>query len=212
MNLQRALTFSLKHKKQIILIYTIFYIFLTISLIILKDTQFRFIWNNLGRNAGNLSVIFFSLAVLPGIINRLKIPSQIKPVSIILMLFRRQNGILMFLFALSHYLLMRIYPALHYQIFNFPSQIFEFMGMLAFTFSVPLFLTSNDYSQHRLAHKWSQLHKIVYVICWLIFLHIALIPKLSITTVLIGIISLLELYSLTKIYLNKRTNNSQSAN
>lgn len=206
------LTFLLTNKKKILNLYKVLYILSFLLPFLLLIPNFHSYWRDTGRISANLSVMFFSLATLPGILNRLSVTGFLKQSQIILMLFRRQHGILMFIFALSHYLLIRIYPIISIKGNLLNINLFELFGFIAFILSAPLFITSNNFSQSKLAHKWAILHRLVYLICWMIFLHLVTMPRINWSTVLIYLICILEIISWTiKLKFIKKHNTTSTS-
>lgn len=187
-------SYIIKQKKLIIWIYRIAYLFLILSIATFKWTKPY--WLDIGRQAGDIAVIFFTITILPGILSRLKATGFLQQIQTSLMLFRRQNGILMFLFALTHYTYIRILPIIFQGSIWWKISIFEWLGISAFLLSAALFITSNNYSQRLLGPKWAKLHKLVYLITWLIFLHLVFMQRANWATSIILIISVLEITSI----------------
>ncbi len=149
------------------------------------------------RECGEYAALLFILVSIPGIARRFRYNHKF---IMILMTFRRQLGVLMYLFALLHSLVLRIIPWIAKQIpLRFETEIFPAMiaSMLLFT----LFITSNDWSVKNLGDWWNRIQRMMYIIVWFIFAHIALVG-LSKWTVLIGITSVLQVSS--HIYAKKR--------
>jgi sulfoxide reductase heme-binding subunit YedZ len=51
---------------------------------------------------------------------------------------------------------------------------FELAGVAAFTLLTPVFITSNEWSVRTLGRAWRTIHALVYLVIWLVFLHVAL--------------------------------------
>lgn len=98
------------------------------------------------------------------------------------MLFRREAGILMGVFAIEHGL------AFFYKMEVGASFVFTKnfwlagnnitpigWGMLALLTTIPLIVTSNNFSMRLLQNKWKKLHRLVYLILIFATLHIAFI-------------------------------------
>ena len=122
----------------------------------------------------------------------------------LLLIFRRQFGITMFLFAALHGLTVSVMPKIvNNALFRF--SVFELYGLSALILLLLLFLTSNDFSQNRLGKSWYLLHRLVYLIMWLILIHVAL-QRLSYWSVLASILVVAEMagiiYSNLKKYIN----------
>lgn len=155
-------------------------------------------WSRFGRLMANLSVLAFILSLLPGIFRRLQAHGLFQDLQLILMLFRRQFGLAMYLFAFYHYLFSRIFPTLKFNGNLLAISPFELFGFIAFLLTTPLFLTSNDQSQRRLGRRWGQLHRLVYIIIWLIVIHIALQLKFGPTLILLIITAITQTFSLLR--------------
>ncbi|HKY74442.1 MAG TPA: ferric reductase-like transmembrane domain-containing protein [Patescibacteria group bacterium] len=119
-----------------------------------------------GRKLGTLSVWLLSLTLLPGILRRLQMFTTVR---VILMLFRRHFGILMYWTAITHGLFMFGLQALASGSWTVNAPIL--MGILAVLVSFPLLLTSNDMSVRLLKGWWNTLHKLVYVTLFFATLH-----------------------------------------
>jgi DMSO/TMAO reductase YedYZ heme-binding membrane subunit len=164
---------------------------------------------DIGKKLGSISALLFCLAITTGIINRLqnnpifgKIANKLKPVGNYLMYSRAQIGISMFISGLAHYLLVVIVPFAKYGLEPKPQAYFIF-GLLALFLSFWLAITSNTQSKKLLKTKWKMLHSLVYVIVWLIFLHVALID-ISVISVLVLGYAILETYSLIYVQIQKK--------
>lgn len=159
------------------------------------------LWPKFGRLLANLSVIFFCLTVLPGILKRFQVGGFLQNIQLILLIFRRQLGIAMYLFALYHYLFSRLFPTLKFHGNLFALSTFELVGMAAFLLTLPLFLTSNNWSQLKLGPNWRRLHRLVYLIIWITLIHIILQSKFGPITILLAVTAILEIASFFKGFL-----------
>lgn len=203
--------FSKENCKTYFKILILVIILTTIFIIVLPKESIKvFEIKNIGKKLGSLSAILFCLAITTGIINRFqnltiknlgldinlgqKIFQKFKPVSNHLMYSRTQIGIAMFVSALSHYLLVVIVPVVKYSR-EIQLQNYLIFGFLALFLSFWLAITSNSFGKKILKNKWKQLHSLVYVIVWLIFLHTALI-EISMISIIILIFAILETFSL----------------
>ncbi|MFW5703643.1 MAG: ferric reductase-like transmembrane domain-containing protein [Patescibacteria group bacterium] len=152
----------------------------------------QFFFYQFSRAAGQAAVIAFVLSITPGIARRFGIRNS---VTTILMLFRRQTGILVFLFGLMHYIIIFMAPNIRAGEVPSDPPTYQIMGVLALYALLPLFLTSNNRAVKKMGKWWQRLHRLVYVIAWLTFLHIALV-EINFWAVLIGIFAVLETVSL----------------
>ncbi len=127
----------------------------------------------LGKKAGVVALGLYLLSLVPGILSRTR---WFPLVGTIIMPFRRQIGILMFLAALVH--------------FNWTTSIFVFVlgvppmfnwaqiaGLASLLILLPLWLTSNDPSKKFLGTKWKMLHNLTHLAIFLIFTHLVLFQK-----------------------------------
>lgn len=139
----------------------------------------------LGKIFGNISATIFLFTQIPGIIRRFQAAGIIKNLGNLLMFSRRELGIFMFVTASVHYLLMFVLPTFRYG-FN-PPPGFVVFGILAFYLSLPLFLTSNQWSKKKLKKKWNYLHKLSYLILWAIFLHVSLNGNINMSLLIVAV-------------------------
>jgi len=145
-----------------------------------------------GMILGLIAFGLFTIAILPGMLTRLGIRSSIIQ---FLMTYRREFGKLMFLFAFGHYLTIKLFPMIVLNLpINFP--LYQIMGFIGLTLTLPLFLTSTNWAQKKFGRYWKTLHSLVYIIVWFIFLHVALVQGISIVSVLIFLIAFMELFSI----------------
>lgn len=94
--------------------------------------------------------------------------------------YRRALGLLAFYYVLMHFLAYFLLD----QVLNIPAIIadiarrpFITIGMAGLLMLIPLALTSNTWSIRRLGSRWSQLHKLAYVIAVAGALHFAMSVK-----------------------------------
>jgi methionine sulfoxide reductase heme-binding subunit len=57
--------------------------------------------------------------------------------------------------------------------------VFELMGFMMVMLLIPLLLTANPWAQRKLGRYWKTLHKLIYVVWGLLFLHLALLEGLG---------------------------------
>ena len=146
---------------------------------------------------GRTALTLLGIVVLPGILGRFAV--EIKLTRIITV-FRRQLGILVFVLAFSHYQLVRGISIYTGKIPLLSRPLFEVTGTSALFLLFFMFLTSNNFSVRNLGKNWKRLHRIVYIILWLLVLHIGL-QRISIWSVFILTFAILELASLSYYYL-----------
>lgn len=148
-----------------------------------------------GLKAGSVSLILYTVTLIPGILGRFGLKNKFY---VVLMAFRREFGIFMYLFALAHVWLVAIVPAINSN--RLPQiQAFTVAGGVAVSLLFMLFVTSNDYAVQKLKQNWKKVHKLTYYALGFIFLHLIL-TKLSIWTLLAAILIILEVASF--VYIN----------
>ncbi|MCX7996653.1 MAG: ferric reductase-like transmembrane domain-containing protein [Patescibacteria group bacterium] len=172
------------------------------SVAILADLPGSLFFLKSGRLVGQVSLVLFVIVILPSILRRFGV--RWEPATVV-MLFRRQLGVLMFVFALAHYLFVGLVPNILYGKLPESIPVYQVLGMLAFMATLPLAVTSNDYFQRRMGKNWTRLHRLVYIIVWLIFGHVVLFSGVGFWSILIFIIAALELLSLAYAASRKAT-------
>lgn len=204
-------TTVLKNKTQIITAFKCFYWLILIIIVLgaysiaTNGSQMPFFYE-IGVNAGRASIIFFAITLLPGMMRRFGITNKILTS---IMTLRRYFGISVYMLALLHFMIVRfIFHVMQYGLMLPQLMLFEVMGFMALNMLFLLFLTSNNFSVAKLGIWWKRLHSLVYVIVWLIFLHVALM-SISVWTILIGLTALAEVTSL--IFAAYKKNQSKSA-
>ncbi len=154
-----------------------------------------------GVSSGKIALLLLGIVVLPGILGRFKV--EIKLTRIIT-LFRRQLGIVAFLVAFTHFTIVRGLQYLSgYNPLKAPFELFVVMGTGALFLLFLMFLTSNDTSKKRLGKWWKNLHRLIYLVLWLLVLHTGL-QRISVWSVYIFIFASLEIVSWTYYFLKKR--------
>jgi DMSO/TMAO reductase YedYZ heme-binding membrane subunit len=204
--MQNVLVFVTTNKKMIGNIFKLFYTLLVITMVyggyeIYRQGPLMMTFFDLGLKAGQASVVFFTLTLLPGMARRFNLRN---PLTSSIQVVRRYFGISVFLLAFFHFVMLRVMPVLLGLVPLFLYQLFEMFGVVALTLLFVMFLTSNDFSVARLGRNWYRLHTVVYLVAWLIFLHIAVRDIRSSWGILIGITALVETVSLLYDYVQKR--------
>lgn len=152
-------------------------------------------WIKLGIIAGNAALITFILTLSPGILKRYNAIGSLQSIRLLLMSLRRQLGIMMYFFVIDHYLWVRLMPSLKFSSSIIPTNLYEIIGMLAFFLLTPLFLSSNNFSVKKIGKKWNLLHKLVYLINWLIFLHLLLLGRGNWNLIIIFMLGITQAFS-----------------
>ena len=162
------------------------------------DAKYSFFYS-LALILWKIAVINFSVVLIPGIFKRFRL--RHKTVSL-LMIFRRYIGISMFLFALIHASFIRLIPVISRMEFVFLRPAFELAGLSALFLLFLLFTTSNYLSQRILKIWWYRLHKLIYLIMWLILFHLGL-QRISIWTLISAITVFVMIASFIYQYLSR---------
>lgn len=180
-------------------IYWLFVPFLFIAVFAsrINDSVLLFIFS-IGSLLGKIALILFIASLLPGIGERFGI--QNKPLAL-LKIFRREIGILMYITAIAHLILAKLVITTSLTELLMPMP-FEIMGTLSLFILFFLFITSNTFSQVKLRLNWYRIQRLIYIGMFFIFLHVAFL-KLSIWTVLMGILIIVQAASFIALY--KRT-------
>lgn len=121
---------------------------------------------------GKVAFLLYITTLIPGILRRLQVQPLIQAT---IMPFRRHLGILMFLTAVVHFGYVSSIPVYFTQPFTPPVlTTHQTLGMLSLMLLLPLWLTSNDFSQKRLKKFWKYVHRLTHVAVFAIFAHVAL--------------------------------------
>lgn len=126
-----------------------------------------------GAWMGKFTIYVFWLIALAGILQRFKVSGLLKKTQVILLSNRRQLGIWMFFLALTHYFWSKGFSIISN---GLPNSIptFQIFGMFAILLTLPLVITSNNYSVKKLGKFWKVLHRLVYPIMFLLVFHTAM--------------------------------------
>lgn len=159
-----------------------------------------------GKLAGTLALVLFIITLIPSMIQRFGLAKEFNLIIKLILPVRRQFGILMFVAAFTHYLAMKVIPVLQFRLPPY-LPVFEAFGLVALIFSFALFITSNNWATRKLKSNWKRLHRLTYVIGWLIFGHVLLgglksESEISVQAIVIGVVMVLEVASLIKARVN----------
>ncbi len=158
---------------------------------ITSGNELGILYYDLGGKFGTLAALCFVITITPGIAKRLGIQHKIFN---IIQTFRRHFGIMTFLLVLTHYAILRLVPLMTWQGFVVPP-LRETLGFVAFVMMFLMFLTSNDFSTHKFGIWWGRIHKLAYIIVWLVFAHVVL-EEVGPTSLLVGLYAIAEWGSL----------------
>jgi DMSO/TMAO reductase YedYZ heme-binding membrane subunit len=186
----------IKRRNLIVGIFKVFFLLQTFFLFVGAWSIYKqdanwptfYLW---GRQSGEVALVFFILASIPGIVRRF---GKFNKLVSILMIFRRYIGIATYMFVLIHSSFVRFVPWVAKVFSVFPLEWFVAIGAIAHVMLFSLFITSNDWSVNKLGPWWHKIHNLIYVIVWLIFVHVVL-QSFSIWTVLIGVTALAQIAS-----------------
>lgn len=189
----------IKRRNPIVNLFKVFFVIQILFLFVgswsiyTKDSQWPLFYT-LGRQSGDVAIVFFILASLPGIVRRF---GKFNKLVSILMIFRRYIGISTYLFVLIHSSFVRLVPWIARIFPLLPLETFVLVGIAAHIMLFLLFVTSNDLSVRILGRGWHRIHNLIYIIVWIILFHVAL-QGFSIWTVLIGLTAIFQILSFRK--------------
>ncbi len=148
---------------------------------------------DIGRKLGTFAFVFYVLTLLPSMIRRLKFP-KLFPIMSILLPFRRQFGVLMFLVAFAHQGFTTVLPSLVFIDFDYSKlapqlSSHHIAGYAAWWLLFPLWLTSNDAAIKYTGKWWKRIHKLTYVAIFAIMAHLVLVEHWMYAVVLGGILA-----------------------
>jgi DMSO/TMAO reductase YedYZ heme-binding membrane subunit len=194
-----------RNKEGIVSIFKFLYL-LILGLILIsfplasaKNAAFNFLVENVAY-FGRVALFLLFIIVTPGILGRFNI--QIK-ITRIITVYRRNLGILMFLVVATHYHMVNLPKIAGIEPFTLSLPLFQTVGFSAFVLLSFLFITSNNFSVRKLGRWWKRIHRLIYVVLWLVLAHTAL-QRVSIYSVMAGIFATLEVASLLYSYYRSR--------
>lgn len=141
-----------------------------------------------GDLAGQLAVGLFILIVLPRIIKGFGVADKLAGV---LSEKKFAIGVAMFMTSLLHYMVVKIFPMIQLGRIV-PFLPFELMGFLALQITFLWTLVQNEWVNKKFDRFTKYVHPTVYVLVWLLFLHVGL-QGLSITSMVLLIVATLDL-------------------
>lgn len=203
--LQRLQQFSALRQKFIIKLFVVAEIALVVTVFALGYLAFNdpkgmsWIFVEYGSLLGQIALVLFMIALLPGIMQRLRVlPKITMPLASIIIIFRRHIGILMFLTAWAHMTFTTTLPRYLFTGSFLPAtlpMLFEMMGTLAFMVLFPVWITSNDFSKRLLGKWWKTLQRLTYIAIWFIVAHVVLLGGDAWVIVAISTVAILEVLS-----------------
>lgn len=203
--IERIFSFLIGARKH--LIYGFYGIYLLIALFLVvgsisiasADTNLLF-FSRLGVTLGKCAILVFVVTLVPGTATRLGLKHRVFS---LIRIFRRYLGILMYILVFAHSWFVSIFPRLLTWPQSGTIRTFELFGTAASILLFLLFITSNDWSVSRLKVWWYRLHRLVYIIMWLVLFHVGL-QRMSIWTILMGAVVTFVMASFVVGYLRKR--------
>lgn len=200
---EAVFSFSVSKRKIILWFFLILYAFLTIIIIFALRTaitggNYLFLYPQ-AILSGKISLVVFCLVMIPGIARRFGIRNKLV---FPLMMYRRYLGISMFLLAMFHATVVR-FASFVEEGLPFKNLLwFEISGLTALFLLSFMFVTSNDFSVKHLGFWWHRLHKLIYIIMWLILFHVGL-QRVSVWSILLGVTVLIQSVSLIYAFRKK---------
>lgn len=191
-----VLRFATTYRRYVIRVFQIGYLLSIMGmiaaywLIATKNPLFSALYDA-GKIFGTVSVAMFILTILPGIAGRFRFSHPLVTIGV---LFRRHLGISTFLLALLHAQIVYFFPNFIARYFVVPP-IYILFGSVSLYSMLALAATSNDWSVRKLGKRWKILHRLVYLILWTIFGHVAM-QEFSTTALIIAAAGVLEIVSL----------------
>ncbi len=187
---------SIQNRNRIIFVFKLYYYLLVFLIVIGGYSAYRIdnnflLFYDLGLWSGKIGLTFYVLTVIPGIARRFGLKHKLVA---ILMIFRRYTGIAMYLGVFAHFAIMRGAFYLRQMRIVWPMPLFELMGLSALILATFLFMTSNDYAVQHLKKWWNFIHKLTYIIIWLIALHVVL-QGISAWSAVIGLTAIVQALS-----------------
>jgi methionine sulfoxide reductase heme-binding subunit len=135
-----------------------------------NSTDIKFLYKEIAKKSGQISVGLLILTLIPGMLKRIGILGKFES---LLMLFRRQLGVLAFFTAGSHL----VFVSWIKQIATGTNPLLRFFkyqqtGFAAITIFLLLWITSNDLSIKFLGKWWKYIQRLSYLSVIALILHI----------------------------------------
>lgn len=129
-------------------------------------------WSKTTKNSGIIAVSLFVLSLA---INPLRILFEQVDLFKLLMRYRRNLGVAVFIYAAIHTFCFLMKKGFGQEALNYLLHPVIVPGLIAFLIFIPLTITSNNYFVRKLGHKkWSRLHELAYLAEILVFIHMIL--------------------------------------
>ncbi|MDH5533586.1 MAG: ferric reductase-like transmembrane domain-containing protein [Candidatus Pacebacteria bacterium] len=195
-----------KNQKKIKLLFLLSYISIIIMYVMSIWGYERFdliknISGELGEKFGQITIVLLTATLIPGMLKRFGI---LKRLSSILILFRRQLGVLSFFTAIAHMGFNFSIPYIASGTNFIPDLLKNYLtGFAAITIFFLLWVTSNDFSMKFMGKWWKYLQRLSYLAILLLILH-TLDAGSKFSLVLGGVLSL---EVLSWIYYFKKSRN-----
>lgn len=178
-----------------------------------NDFSGNFAWlYTVGTWFGSGALTLYILTLLPGIIKRLQfLPEYTMPIARILTIFRRHLGILMFLLVFVHLGFVFLLPrglTGQLAVSKLNLEPGHYFGITAFIMLFPLWITSNDISFKLLGQIRNTIHRLTYVILFILFMHVSFYNRRW--AVVMGVLFAVLILSLVKKYRSSRAVQQQT--
>ncbi len=182
-----------------LIFYGMFIVFFFIGArsIISRDEFFPQFYD-VGVWCGRTAITLYLITLIPGMMKRFGLTHKVFS---LIRIFRRYIGISTFLFALVHASFVRFIPLLASGVIV-PGPAFQTFGLISLALMFFMFLTSNDFSVNRLGIWWYRLHWVTHIIMITVLFH-TLLQRVSIWSVLIGFVVVLQISSFVALYIRK---------
>lgn len=193
---------AVANRGRIIGVFKWFYALLLLILLVggrsiyLRDSLFTpfYQW---GVWCGRIAITLYCITLIPGMTKRFGLTHKLFS---LIRIFRRYIGISVFLFALTHASFVRLILFLP-QVLEFRI-LFQTFGLASLVLMFFMFLTSSDFSVNKLGIWWYRLHWVTHIIMITALLH-TLLQRVSVWSILIGIVVVLQLTSFVVAFSKK---------
>ncbi len=191
---------TVKWRNTIVKLFRIFYalqlvlLFFEYRVFVLGQGNYDLFYE-IGKKCAEAAILLFIATVIPGMARRFGISHKLVS---ILMTFRRYSGIACFMFVVNHLSAVWLFPSIGSGGLFIPTRGFELFGVIAAILLFFLFVTSNDVSVKLLGDWWTRIHKLTYIVMWVVLLHVMFQGR-GAWAFLIGITSVVEVISFVAV-------------
>lgn len=164
-----------KHLKLIKKLFLLSYIAIIATIfigIMMYDSSrsIRILFKDIGARSGSISIILLVTSMIPGILKRMDI---LKSLESMLLLFRRQFGVLAFFFAVNHLMYISWIREIATGDNPLPT-IFTYQqaGFFALAIFLLLWVISNNFSMKFLGKFWKYIQRLTYISVIALIIHV----------------------------------------